>query len=80
MTLAWRGRFSVIATSGYTADQNVEYQQDLRRFDLFRVVLAARTNRLVDLQLLIPQVCRAIEEAAPGTVRRVSAYPERRRR
>ena len=58
-----------------TADQNLEYQQNVARYDLGIVVLVARSNRLPDMQPLIPQVCNVLRTLQPGTVVRVSAFP-----
>ena len=59
-----------------TADQNLEYQQNVAHYDLGIVVLVARSNRLPDMQPLIPQVCDVLRTLQPGTVVRVSAFPE----
>lgn len=58
-----------------TADQNLEYQQNVARYDLGIVVLVARSNRLPDMQPLISQVCEVLRPLQPGTVVRVSAFP-----
>lgn len=42
--------FDVILTN----DQNLEYQQNLKLFNLAVVVLVARTNDIVDLKPLMP--------------------------
>ena len=55
-----------------TADQNLEYQQNLRAYKLAVVVLAARTTRLEDLQPLVPEVLRVLEVTPPGEVSLVS--------
>src|SRR5215471_15856519 len=57
-----------------TADQNLEYQQNVARYSLGIVVLVARSNRLPDMQPLIPQVCDVLRTLQPGTVVRVSAF------
>lgn len=41
-----------------TADQNLQYQQNLMGFKLRVAVLAARTNRLPDLLVLVPELRR----------------------
>ncbi len=51
-----------------TADQNLEYQQNLTGFEIAIVVLAAHTNRLQDLIPLIPKVAEACSAAEEGTV------------
>ena len=59
-----------------TTDQNLECQQNVARYDLGIVVLVARSNRLPDMQPLIPQVCDVLHTLQPGTVVRVSAFPD----
>ena len=55
-----------------TADQNVEFQQDLRAYKLAVIVLAAQTTRLEDLEPLVSEVLSALEVAQLGEVVRVS--------
>lgn len=55
-----------------TADQNVEYQQNLGAYNLAVIVLAAPTTRLQDLEALIPAVLNALEVTKSGEVVRVS--------
>ncbi len=54
-----------------TADQNLEYQQNVARFGIGIVVLVARTNRLVHLLPLVPLILRALETLRPGELVRV---------
>jgi hypothetical protein len=49
-----------------TADQNVEYQQNLRSTVLGIVVLVAPTNRLETLRPLMPKVVLALATIQPG--------------
>lgn len=60
------------AASGYevlvTADQNLEYQQNLSKITIGIVVRVARSNRLVHLIPLVPQVLRDIGTIRPGVV------------
>ena len=51
-----------------TADQNLQYQQNLAGFGLLVVVLAARTNRLEDLIPLVPKLLEACSSSENGTV------------
>jgi hypothetical protein len=55
-----------------TADQNVEYQQNLGAYRLAVIVLAAHSTRLEDLTPLVPEVLRALDMTPPGEVVRVS--------
>lgn len=63
------------ATAGFdafiTADQNLEYQQNLRDAGLGVIVLAARTNRLPDLLPLVPDILRVLLRLRAGEVVRV---------
>ncbi len=45
-----------------TTDRGIPHQQDLSRFDLTVVVLAAKSNRLSDLEPHMGEVSRLIEE------------------
>jgi len=55
-----------------TADQNVEFQQNLRAYKLAVIVLAAQTTRLEDLESLVPEILSALESTSLGDVVRVS--------
>jgi hypothetical protein len=77
----WAGRkngalLKEAATAGFevflTADQNIEFQQNLRKAELFVVVLVAPTNKLEDLLPLIPSVLIALKNAAPGRLVRIT--------
>ena len=52
-----------------TADQNLQYQQNLVGFDIAVVVLRAVTNRLEDLAPLISEAESILGSLAPGEVR-----------
>lgn len=56
-----------------TADQNLEYQQNLEKLGAAVLVLVARTNRLADLQPLVPEVLRVLPTVGKGRVVRVGA-------
>ena len=62
-----RGEFDAFLT----ADQNLEFQQNLGEADVAVVVLAAETNRFADLQPLVPGVLSALENIQAGQVVRV---------
>ena len=51
-----------------TADQNLEYQQNLSEADIPVIVLAASSNRFDDIKPLIPDVLSALENIKPGEV------------
>lgn len=44
-----------------TVDKNLPQQQDLQRYSVAVVILAATTNRLEDLKPLVPQLLAALE-------------------
>jgi hypothetical protein len=50
------------------ADQRLQYQQNISKFNIGIVVIAARDTRLPHLQLLVAQLKDAIIAVAPGTV------------
>jgi hypothetical protein len=54
-----------------TADQNLQYQQNLSTLPVSVVVLVAKTNRIQDLQPLIPQLLAALSTLAQRTLVRV---------
>ncbi len=46
-----------------TVDRNLPYQQHLPKFNIAVIILRARTNRLVDLQPLVPALLVALPTA-----------------
>jgi predicted nuclease of predicted toxin-antitoxin system len=56
-----------------TADQNVQFQQNLNALPLSVVVLAARTNRLEDLRPLIPELLARLASLQARTFLRIGA-------
>lgn len=54
-----------------TADQNLQFQQNLAGSLLGVIVLVARSNALEDLLPLVPAILEAIREARPGHIYRV---------
>ena len=54
-----------------TADQNLEFQQNLVRSSLRVIVLVAPSSALEDLLPLVPSILQSIPDARPGQVRRV---------
>jgi hypothetical protein len=58
-----------------TADQNLQYQQNLEVAELGVVVLVALSTRLQDLKPLLPALVEAIEAVAAGELRRVGDRP-----
>lgn len=56
-----------------TADQKLQYQQNVVRFDIAVLVLVARRNRFQDYEPLIPLLQDALTRIRPGEVLRVIA-------
>jgi hypothetical protein len=56
-----------------TADQNLEFQQNVSKWQLGVVVLCSSSNALEDLLPLVPKALTAIETVQPGQVLRVEA-------
>ena len=55
-----------------TVDQNLAYQQNLQAAGIRVVILVARTNKIQDLQPLIPHLQEALTRLQPGETMRVS--------
>jgi hypothetical protein len=55
-----------------TVDRNLSFQQNLGSVSMAVIVLDAKTNRLADLQPLVPSLLLAIESAQPGSVKHIS--------
>jgi hypothetical protein len=49
-----------------TLDRNLSLQQRLPKFDIAVILLAARTNRVNDLAVLLPELLKAIPMASKG--------------
>ena len=56
-----------------TCDRSLRWQQSLRGRSVAVVVLVARSNRIVDLLPLVPQLIEALETIKPGEVREVGS-------
>lgn len=54
-----------------TADQNLQFQQNLSGSPLRVIVLAGRSNAIEDLVPLVPALLQAILDGRPGDVMRV---------
>ena len=55
-----------------TADQNLQYQQNLKGSNIAIVVLLAKSNRFNDLKPLIPQILKTLEEIKAGEIAQVA--------
>ncbi len=49
-----------------TVDRNLSFQQNLPVFDIAVIVLRARSNRLADLQPLVPLLLASVQTAKRG--------------
>ena len=54
-----------------TMDQNLSFQQNLKRFDIGIVLMVARNNRLKTLLPLMPEVLVAIDQTKAGQLVRI---------
>ncbi|HEX4966594.1 MAG TPA: DUF5615 family PIN-like protein [Thermoanaerobaculia bacterium] len=79
--MRWRGiengeLLALVREAGFeafvTVDQNLAYQQNLRAAGLRIVILVAQTNKLQDLQSLIPSLREALARLGPGEMIRIS--------
>ena len=62
------GEFDVLVT----VDRNLPFQQNLAVLDLVVLVLQARSNRLADLQILVPKILAIVDTAPKGIATVVS--------
>jgi hypothetical protein len=56
-----------------TADQNIEFQQNLKTLPMAVVVLVADSNRLESLEPLVPKILQAVGTLQPKVLIRVGA-------
>jgi hypothetical protein len=61
------GQFDVFVT----ADQNLQYQQNLSTLPVAIVVLVAKSNRIQELQPLIPELLVSLSALKPRTLVRI---------
>ena len=57
-----------------TVDRNLSFQQNIASLSIAVIVLQARSNRLADLKVLIPDLLTAIHSAQRGRVLVVGAH------
>ena len=69
------GRLLALAATRFdvflTADQNLEFQQNLSSLPLAVFVVAAVSNRMESIEPLLPELLKALESFAPRSLRRV---------
>ena len=51
-----------------TVDRNLPFQQHLPKFDIAVILLRTKTNRLADLEVLVPALVAALSAAKKGVV------------
>jgi hypothetical protein len=56
-----------------TADQNIEFQQNLATLPIAVVILIAESNRLESLEPLVPEILRVLKTLEPKVLARVGA-------
>ena len=56
-----------------TADQNIEFQQNLETLPMAVVVLVADSNRLESLEPLVPEILQVLKTLQPKVLIRVGA-------
>jgi len=56
-----------------TMDRNVEFQQPIARQSFGVIIVRARSNRMVHLLPLVPEILRVLEGLKPGETKRVGA-------
>ena len=66
------GRLLTLAAAEFdvfvTVDRNLPFQQHLPQFDISVILLRARTNRIADLVMLVPNLIAALPTAKKGVV------------
>lgn len=65
--LAVSAGFEVLVTT----DQNLQYQQNLRNFKIVIIVLIAKSNRIDDLQPLVPEALNVMQAMTAGQLAEV---------
>jgi predicted nuclease of predicted toxin-antitoxin system len=56
-----------------TVDRNLSFQQHLPQFNIAVLVLHAASNRLADLQLLVPSILATLPTLSKGAVENIKA-------
>jgi hypothetical protein len=54
-----------------TVDRNLPFQQHLPKFDIAVILLRTKTNRLADLEALVPDLVTALSTAKKGAVTQI---------
>jgi hypothetical protein len=56
-----------------TVDQSIPFQQNLQASQVGVVLVSSRTNRIIELRPLLPQILDALRRISPGKLIRVGA-------
>jgi len=56
-----------------TADRNLQFQQNLAKLPIAVVMLAARKNRVQDIEPLLPELAKLLNHLPPRVLRKVGA-------
>lgn len=56
-----------------TCDRSIPWQNQFAGRGIALIILRARTNKLADLEMLVPDVLRALRDIKPGEIREVAA-------
>jgi predicted nuclease of predicted toxin-antitoxin system len=54
-----------------TADQNLQYQQNLVNYEIAVLILAANSNRYADLRQLVPKVLEQLHKVKKGKAKKI---------
>ena len=54
-----------------TTDQNIEFQQNLSALPIAILVVVAKSNRMRDIEPLVPEILKALNHLLPKALRRV---------
>ncbi len=54
-----------------TVDRNLAFQNPTRKFKIGIIVLAAPTNRMVDLKKLVPSIKKILGKMKPGMLEEI---------
>lgn len=69
------GRLLALAATQFdvliTADRNMEYQQNLSTLPLAVLVLVIRSNRLEEVEPIVPDILQALNHLPPRALRKV---------
>jgi hypothetical protein len=54
-------------------DRNLEFQQNLSTLPIAVFVIVAVSNRMEDLESVVPAILNELEHVSPGSLRRIGA-------